>query len=301
MHVIKRKYVILPCFIVCYMKKLVFVLVCFISVMIGFSFSGCTDKKVAQADSASVDSVARDTTGEDSTEQLIAATPMPKAADELFDDFIFNFAATKKTQFERIVFPLKVYQGGKVVREIPRAHWKLDHFFMRQDYYTLIFDNQKQMDLVKDTTINHVVIEKIYFRKKLVKQYLFNRIGGKWMMTSVNYKHMYQNTNASFLKFYQEFAADTAFQSRHIHNPVRFTGPDPDNDFSTMTGDILPEQWPAFAPKFPHGMIYNIIYGQKYTESSQKIFIIRGIANGLEQEFTFRKIRGRWMLVKMNI
>lgn len=31
---------------------------------------------------------------------------------------------------------------------------------MRQDYYTLIFDNQKQMKLMKDTTIDHVVIER---------------------------------------------------------------------------------------------------------------------------------------------
>ena len=31
-----------------------------------------------------------------------------------------------------------------------------------------------------------------------------------------------------------------------------------DDDFSTMTGDIEPETWPAFAPQLPHGMIYNI-------------------------------------------
>lgn len=30
--------------------------------------------------------------------------PMPKAADELFDDFLFNFAANRKLQMERIIF-----------------------------------------------------------------------------------------------------------------------------------------------------------------------------------------------------
>ena len=34
-------------------------------------------------------------------------------------------------------------------------------------------------------------------------------------------------------------------------------------------------------------MIYNILYGQKYTESNKKIFVIRGIANGQETELTF--------------
>ena len=284
------------------MRKLVYVfIIALVWGIVGFSVSGCSNKKPKTVDSANIDTLAKDTTGEDSSEQLIASTPMPKAADELFDDFIFNFAASRKTQFKRIVFPLKVYSNGRVIRTIDPLHWKLDHFFMRQDYYTLIFDNPRQMNLPKDTKIRHVIIEKIYFSKSIVKQYLFNRINGQWKLTSINYNRLYKNTNASFLRFYKVFASDSTFQIEHIHDPVKFIGPDPDNDFSTMTGEIIPEQWPAFAPKFPQGMIYNIIYGQKYTESNQKVFVIRGIANGLEQEFTFRRIRGRWMLMKMSI
>lgn len=273
----------------------VLTIVCFTSV-------GCTDKKPAPAiDSASSDSVIADTQAMDSTEQLIEETPVPKAADELFDDFVFNFAANRKLQKSRIVFPLPVYHGKKLTKKIEKNHWKMEHFFMRQDYYTLIFDNQKQMKLMKDTTIDHVVIEKVFYSRKTVQQFVFNRINGQWMMTSICYVPMYQNNNASFLKFYGHFATDTAFQARHLHNPVKFTGPDPDDDFSTMTGDIEPETWPAFAPQLPHGMIYNIIYGQKYTESSQKIFVIRGIANGMETSLTFKKIGGKWELIKLNM
>ena len=46
-------------------------------------------------------------------------------------------------------------------------------------------------------------------------------------------------------------------------------------------------------------MIYNIIYGNSYTESSKKIFVIRGIANGLETELTFQKKSGKWKLTKI--
>ena len=67
-----------------------------------------------------------------------------------------------------------------------------------------------------------------------------------------------------------------------------------------MTGEIAPETWPAFAPQLPGNMIYNILYGQKYAESTQKIFVMRGIANGLELELTFRKQGGKWMLTKLN-
>lgn len=285
------------------MKKLSFVTVMMaVITIVCFSTAGCADKKPAKTiDSIATDTAVADTQTLDSTEKLIEETPMPKAADELFDDFVFNFAANRKLQLERIHFPLPVYRDGKETKQIDKKHWRMEHFFMRQDYYTLIFDNSKQMNLVKDTTIDHVVVEKVFYSKKTVQQFLFNRINGQWMMTSINYKPMYANMNASFLKFYGKFATDTAFQARHLHNPVKFVGPDPDDDFSTMSGDIEPETWPAFAPKLPYGLIYNIIYGQKYSESNQKIFVIRGIANGLETELTFRRIGGKWMLMKLNM
>ena len=285
------------------MKKLSFLSVLLaVLTVVCFTSVGCSDKKPAQVhDSTSVDSVIADTQAVDSTEKLIEETPMPKAADELFDDFVFNFAANRKLQMKRVHFPLPVYHNDKLVKTIEKRAWKMEHFFMHQDYYTLILDNQKQMNLVKDTAIDHVVIEKVFYAKKTVQQFLFNRINGLWKMTSINYKPMYENMNASFLKFYGAFATDTAFQARHLHNPVKFIGPDPDDDFSTMTGDIEPETWPAFAPQLPSGMIYNIIYGQKYTESSQKIFVIRGIANGLETTLTFKRIGGKWQLMKLEM
>lgn len=285
------------------MKKLSFLSVLLaVLTFVCFTSVGCSDKKPAQVhDSTSVDSVVADTQTVDSTEKLIEETPMPKAADELFDDFVFNFAANRKLQMKRVHFPLPVYHNDKLVKTIGKRAWKMEHFFMHQDYYTLIFDNQKQMNLVKDTAIDHVVVEKVFYAKKKVQQFLFNRINGEWMMTSINYKPMYSNMNASFLKFYGHFATDSAFQAKHLHNPVKFVGPDPDDDFSTMSGDIEPETWPAFAPQLPHGMIYNIIYGQKYAESNQKIFVIRGIANGMETILTFKRVHGKWMLTKLNM
>ena len=285
------------------MKKLSFLSVLLaVLTVVCFTSVGCSDKKPAQVhDSTSVDSIVADTQTVDSTEKLIEETPMPKAADELFDDFVFNFAANRKLQMKRIHFPLPVYHNDKLVKSIEKRAWKMEHFFMHQDYYTLIFDNQKLMNLVKDTAIDHVVIEKVFYAKKTVQQFLFNRINGEWMMTSINYKPMYTNMNASFLKFYGLFATDSTFQAEHLHNPVKFVGPDPDDDFSTMSGDIEPETWPAFAPQLPHGMIYNIIYGQKYAESNQKIFVIRGIANGMETVLTFKRVHGKWMLTKLNM
>ena len=82
---------------------------------------------------------------------------------------------------------------------------------------------------------------------------------------------------------------------------VQFTAPDPNDDFAQISGVMMPQQWPDFKPGLiPSGTLYNIIYGQKYTQADRKLFIIRGIANGLEIEMSFRKIGGQWKLVKFN-
>ena len=276
-------------------KGFLFVVITIVTMML--TTTGCADKKASGADSTMTDST--DTTAADTLEQLITEQPMPKAADELFDDFIFNFAANKKLQMKRIKFPLKVV-NGKTEKLLEKGQWKMEHFFMNQGYYTLIFDNRKQMKLVKDTSINNVVVEKIYLKKKKVKQYIFNRINGQWMLVEVNTGAMYQNNNASFLNFYQKFATDSTYQAHHLNSPIHFNGPDPDDDFSTMSADILPETWPAFAPELPSGFIYNIMYGQKYTQSNQKILVMRGIANGMEMELTFVRRGKKWLLTRLS-
>ena len=225
---------------------------------------------------------------------------MPKAADELFDDFFFNFAGNRKLQRERIQFPLPVVTGGKTTA-IARNQWQTDHFFMNQDFYTLIFDSQKQMQIVKDTSVSHVVVEKIKLSRKQIKEYVFDRINGQWFMTSINNSGVYQNQNASFLDFYQKFVTDSTFQVQSVNDPLKFTGPDPETDMGNVDGILAPEQFASFGPELPHDEIYNIIYGQKYVRSDQKIFVIRGISNGLETELTFKRIGGKWKLVKLII
>lgn len=277
-------------------KGILFVVIASV-LMVLCTTAGCTGKNNSDADTAGIDST--DTTAADTLEQLITEQPMPKAADELFDDFIFNFAANRKLQFKRIKFPLRVV-NGKSEKMVGKSQWKMEHFFMNQGYYTLIFDNRRQMKIVKDTSINHVVVEKIYLKRKKVKQYIFNRINGEWNLVEVNTGAMYQNNNASFLDFYQKFATDSAFQTRHLDSPIHFSGPDPDDDFSTMTGDIEPETWPAFAPELPANFIYNIIYGQQYTQSNKKILVMRGIANGMEMELTFVRKGKAWKLTRLS-
>ena len=241
----------------------------------------------------------QDTVAVDTMEQLISETPMPKAADELFDDFFFNFAANRKLQQKRIKFPLKVTRGGKT-DTLSKAKWKTDHFFMRQGFYTLIFDNRRQMNVVKDTSINHVVVEKVLLEKQSVRQYIFNRIDGLWKLQEIKTVSMANNENGKFYTFYNKFVTDSLFRQEALAENVEYSGPDPDDDFSRLDGSIMPEQWSMFAPEIPVGTIYNIIYGDHKMAGSQRVLVLRGIANGFEIEMTFQKAAHGYILTKLN-
>ena len=264
-------------------------------------FSACQGQKSGSNEEATADTIQKADTTASTLEEEVASeqTPMPKAADELFDDFIFNFAANRKLQSSRIKFPLKI-QRGEEVSYTKKGQWQMEYFFMKQDSYTLLFNSEKEMEYVKEATdINHAIVEKIYLEGKTVKQYVFDRVNGLWMLQEVIHMPLSESSNASFLEFYAHFASDPDYQQKHLMESVKFVGPDPDDDFAQMEGVITPDTWEAFAPELPSGMIFNIVYGEPQKETGRKIFVLRGIANGLELELTFKHEGGKWKLEKM--
>ena len=232
-----------------------------------------------------IDSDSIATIQKDSLEALLDST-MPRGADELFNDFFFNFAGNKRLQKQRILID-------------DSKHWSYNTFFMEQGYYTPIFDDVLQMDLQNDTTVTKAIVEKIFLKFNSIKQYTFHKLKGYWMLTSVDTMKVEQSPNGDFLKFYFRFANDQKFQMASLTEHVKFVGPDPDDDFDTLEGEILPETWPAFCPNLPKDIIYNIIYDDKNGKGiNSKIFVINGIANGLEIRMYFSKIGKDWKLTK---
>lgn len=265
-------------------------------VAIGTATSSCDGRRNIP-DTLLEDSLADDSLPEDSDDYDAV---LPQATDGLFDDFLFSFANNRRLQFSRVRFPLKVTRDSHETT-IDSQHWKTERFFMRQDFYTIIFDDEEQMECVNDTSINHAVVEKISLDNNTIERYLFDCEKGKWMLTSINYTTFNSSPNASFLKFYNKFATDSTFQMASINDPLKFSGPDPDDDFSVMEGMLLPEQWPSFAPDLPKGMIYNIVYGEQEPDSRTKILVIRGIANGLETELMFARKKDSWVLTELTM
>lgn len=262
--------------------------------------SGCTNKNEAGKDSVQDTTFVIDTLPTDTLETLIEETPMPKAADELFDDFFFNFAANKKLQYERVDFPLQENKFGKTTL-VDKKTWRMEHFFMRQGFYTLVLGSTKDIKGAKDTKVEHVLVEKIHLDKNYIQQYVFNRVEGLWKLQQLNSESTVNNKNGEFYTFYDKFVNDSTFRVNAMAESVDFSGPDPEDDFSRMEGSIMPEQWSMFAPELPKDIIYNITYGDHHTNSSQRILVIRGIANGFETELTFKKSPEGYKLVKLTM
>lgn len=263
--------------------------------------TGCSNKKVEASDSTKTDSTesATDTVDSvDSVAEIIASTPMPKAADQLFDDFFFNFIANKKLQRSRINFPLPVITGDKKT-EIERNRWKMETFFRKQGYYTLIFDNAKQMEFPKSTSLDTVIVEKIQLKRGLVEQFWFDHQEGHWRLNQIRNVTFKDSYNASFYSFLSRFFAT---QGRGmINNPLAYSGPDPNGEeTATVNTTIDANEWSTFLPEIPGEMIYNILYGQKYTETSKKILTFRGLSNGVETQLIFKRTGNNWKLIKIN-
>ncbi len=85
------------------MRKFVFVVFC-MSLMMLFVGTGCTDKKTTSTEPVSVDSMLVDSLGTDSMEALIEDEPMPKAADELFDDLMSSLTTSFSIMRQTAVF-----------------------------------------------------------------------------------------------------------------------------------------------------------------------------------------------------
>lgn len=226
-----------------------------------------------------------------------AEEKLPVTADELFDDFVFEFARLKNVQIERVAFPLPVVMHGKDTVWIQKEHWKHESLFLRQDYYTVFFNDESQMEMEKRTDLNHVDVEWLMPDKNQVKVYSFEREQGMWRLVREKISRFQDSPLADFVRFYVKFVSDDEFQLRSVADPLRFVTVDPDDDFNVIEGTLSHEQWEAFKPQLPSGTLTNIRYGQTYRTPNEMVMVKRGIANGLMDVLSFKKNADGWLLV----
>lgn len=226
--------------------------------------------------------------------------PLPEAVDELFDDFIFSFDQSNRLQRNRILFPLPVIEGNGETHYIQRQDWQHNYLFLHQDYYTVLWNSRRQMELAQDTTVNDARVDQIYLHSRQIDSYVFHRdsISRQWMLTEKCVVPFDHTDMAAFLDFYGKFATDSVFQRRHITDPLRFSTTDDDN-FEMVQGTINKEQWFEFQPDMPQDVLVHIAYGQTFSHPHQMLLQIRGISNGLQSLFVFHRDGESWRLTEL--
>ena len=231
-------------------------------------------------------------------EAEVKEEPKPMVADELFDDFIFNYASDDALQRQRTVFPLPYYDRDTPLK-IEADFWKHDYLFTKENCYTLLFDKEEDMDMVGDTTLTSVQVEWIFLKTRMMKRYYFEKKRGMWMLEAINLREMEKGENEDFVEFYTRFVTDSVYQSKHIRHPLQFITIDPDDEFSILETTLDVDQWYAFRPVMPTDRLSNINYGQKNEDlSDTKILKVNGIGNGYSNIFYFRKRGKGWELYK---
>lgn len=220
--------------------------------------------------------------------------------DELFDDFFFNYAGSCKMQMKRTNFPLHLSAFG-TDSAIEEDEWQYEDFFFNDDAYTVFFNREEDMELMDDTGRNSVEVQLIDATDSVLTTFHFDRQDGQWKLTRKTLSELMAMPMAGFYSFYRDFVADSTFQRRSIARPLHYItydeGEDDDSD-KYIEGTLTPDQWFAFQPDMPHGVLTNILYGQQYPNPNRMVMLKRGVSNGLTNTFTFNRIDGKWKLTR---
>ncbi len=225
---------------------------------------------------------------------------VPVTADASFIDFLYYFTSDEDFQRSRIIFPVSFYNDTTVSR-LTAEQWEFDQMFDSDQPYTVIFDKEEELELENSSTSQSVQIDWMYLSDFHIKRYYFELKNDQWFLEAVNKEKMSRSSSfgENFYDFYIRFASDTVFQTKRLAKPLLFSTVDPEDEFSILETTLEPGQWFAFRPPMPLDRLSNIRYGQGETEQSNtKIVEFKGLGNGFSNTLYFRRIHGKWKLVK---
>jgi len=225
----------------------------------------------------------------------------PTKTDGLFDDFLSAFATDSVTQMGRTQFPLPVKKQGKT-STIDCHDWSIDPLFSEQQVYSIICNNESELESHTRTDIKQGAFERIDLQHSLIKRYLFNHNKqGAWILSGIDETPIGTSGNGEFLAFYKNFATNKAFREKHVRNTITFiTNFDDSNDgFSTEKFEIESTQWIAWNVKLPTGELTNILYGSfSQAPSATKLLCLKSTDGAFFRTLYFQQKGKDWQLYR---
>ncbi|MBQ0023811.1 MAG: DUF4348 domain-containing protein [Prevotellaceae bacterium] len=221
----------------------------------------------------------------------------PETVDELFDDFFFNFASDQKFQGQRISFPLSCKDGSD---EIKLSHQDWAHYnrFNTQDFYSVIYEREQDMELQKDTALSSVAVEWVYLREDYVEKFNFLRVNGKWVLSDIHKENFANLPNGEFLQFYSKFVADSTFQRNSLVQPLKLVLTAQSDEEEEQVEELTADQWFEMKAELPFAKdaLVTIDYGQACISQNKKTLLMEGVSNGFYMKFRFDKSGDEWRL-----
>lgn len=233
-------------------------------------------------------------------DEELADAPLPVIADEMFDDFLFLFDHSNRFQRYHVRFPLPVTEANGEQREISRHEWTHHSMLLGQDFCTVLWNSHSQIELSNELQ-QDARVEHIYLHSRVVEVFSFERdsLTGQWMLTEQHSVPFERYELAAFLDFYSDFATDSAYQRRHVQEPLRFSMASEDSEEDVVRGTIDTDQWFEFAPEIPQAVLVNINYGQQYTNPNRIVMQMRGFSDSMQNLLVYQRDgNGRWRLTE---
>ena len=276
------------------MKHSVFSLLATTTAAIAFAACGHNDGRPSD------DSLAVDTSLSDTGNLSIDNEPYVEPSrhvDVLFEDFLYTFLTDAKFQAHRIAYPLpRTHNGRKEM--VAKGQWTYTPLYANDDSYVLMFDQTNADVSAQDSTSKHVTLEWCDFDAQTSRQFVFDKMDGKWLLTGLVCDSLNHRSDNGFYTFFHRFATDSLFRQQHISNPFAFKTIDTDS-YQAIDGVLDAEQWPDFAPDIPAGHLTHIAYGRRHPASHTRTIGITGADTGASCALRFRYQRGKWTLYSM--
>ena len=253
---------------------------------------------IPESDTLYADSI--EMLAKDDTLELFEEEVLPESADELFDDFFFNYASDATFRKSR------TRCGEQVAVDSAYADSVISGGAFRElsvrDFYTVIYEREDELAFQKDTSLTEVVVERVDLDSGAVEQFVFKRNNGMWIMCEVASVSVDDTPNADFMAFYSSFSADTIECLNSVAKPLRFVMSADDSDEDEVV-ELELSEWAELSSDLPlpSRELINVNYGQTCISNNNKLLLVVGVSNGLSLRYRFMKQGGKWMLVEVVI
>lgn len=233
-------------------------------------------------------------------EKLALNEESAPAMDGVFNDFLFAYLHSHTLRSERTAKPLLLKHTSLPADTLEDFDPEFEFAFLSGDYFTTLYGNVSQMlaeddeEAEEDSVVN---LQRINLNDGTIRNFQFLREQGRWQLNAIREATFEDDELGDFLSFYAQFCTDSIFQTQSVADPLHIVIQDTEDEEGSIDGIIDADQWQAFCPEVPGGIISNIRKGQNY--GPNKVVMRKsGLSSGLQEVFTFTRERGNWRLTR---